>query len=90
MKHMDKSGHNIDTAISIPEFCRRFGISTPTYYSIRAKGRGPREVRIAGSVVRITPEAICDWLADAQDEEKTADQRARMKARSKYALSGGR
>ncbi|RWD88635.1 hypothetical protein [Mesorhizobium sp.] len=77
-------------AISITEFCRRFGISTPTYFKMRAEGRGPREVRMAGSVVRITPEAIRDWLADAEDEAKTAGQRARMKARSAFALAGGR
>ncbi|TIM48783.1 transcriptional regulator [Mesorhizobium sp.] len=81
---------NLDAAISIPEFCRRFGISTPTYYKMRAEGQAPREIRMVGAVVRISAEAIRDWVADAEDEVKTADQRAKMKARSEYALSGGR
>ncbi|MER8979445.1 helix-turn-helix domain-containing protein [Mesorhizobium sp. M0870] len=75
---------------SIPEFCRRFGISTPTYYKMRAEGCAPREIRLVGSVVRISAEAIRDWIADAEDEESNAVQRAKLKARSMYALSAGR
>ncbi|MER8923408.1 helix-turn-helix domain-containing protein [Mesorhizobium sp. M0802] len=77
-------------AISIPEFCRRFGISTPTYYKMRSEGRAPREIRCVGSVVRISANAIRDWIASSENEESAAVQRAKLKARSQYALSGGR
>ncbi|QIA23279.1 helix-turn-helix domain-containing protein [Mesorhizobium sp. AA22] len=79
-----------EETISIPEFCRRFRISTPTYYKMRAEGCGPRELRMAGQVVRIRPEAIRDWIADRESPTSTAAQRAKLKARSEYALSGGR
>ena len=47
-------------AFSVRDFCTRNGISTPTYYKMRAAGYGPREMRF-GSVVRISVEAEIDW-----------------------------
>ncbi|MER8464210.1 helix-turn-helix domain-containing protein [Mesorhizobium sp. M1396] len=85
------SGQELEAALSIPEFCRRFGISTPTYYKMRAEGRAPREIRMVGAVVRISADAVRDWIADAEREDAAAVQRAKLKARSIYALaSAGR
>ena len=42
------------------EFCRRNHISEPTYYKLRARGLGPKEMRL-GSAVRITRTSELDW-----------------------------
>lgn len=76
------------TSYTIAEFCRRFGISSPTYYAMRAEGRGPREIRMGRSVVRISAEAAEDWRRER--ESATDDEHyQRMKARSRHATSGG-
>jgi len=79
---------------TIPEFCQRFGISTPTYYKMRAAGIGPREMRMMGSVIRISADAVRDWIAarenpTAGEAAAQAEQAARLKLRSHYATSGG-
>jgi hypothetical protein len=48
-------------AMSINEFCWHQGISAATYYKLRKLGRGPAEMRLAGNIVRITPEAEKAW-----------------------------
>lgn len=47
----------VDTSYSssIDEFCASEGISRGQYYKLRKEGRGPREMRLAGQLVRITP-----------------------------------
>jgi hypothetical protein len=47
-------------AYSIPEFCRRHGISHGTYYNLKALGLGPREGRAMSRVI-ISTEAAADW-----------------------------
>ena len=53
----------VDTSYSssIDEFCASEGISRGQYYKLRKEGRGPREMRLAGQLVRITPEAKAEW-----------------------------
>lgn len=82
----NKADSDLEGAISIPEFCRRFDISTPTYYKMRAEGGAPREIRMVGAVVRISADAVRDWIADSEREDAAAVQRAKLKARSMYAL----
>jgi hypothetical protein len=51
-----------DNDRSIRGFCGRKQIALSSYYKMRAKGLGPRELRIPDtSIVRITPEAEADW-----------------------------
>jgi hypothetical protein len=45
---------------TIKEFCRRNGISVPTYGELRARGRGAKEMRI-GTKVLITLSAEAEW-----------------------------
>ena len=56
-------------ALSIPEFCRRFDITDVTYYRMRRQGRGPREIRLVNSVIRISDEAIRDWLREREEND---------------------
>ena len=73
---------------SIPEFCTLLVISTPTYYKMRAAGQGPREMRMVGSVVRISAEAFADWKRQREQAPDAATQKAALKARSRHAVSG--
>ncbi|HEY5131754.1 MAG TPA: hypothetical protein VIJ35_31425 [Bradyrhizobium sp.] len=47
-------------AFTLKEFCFQNRISPPTYNELRAKGRGPKEIRI-GTKVLITPKAEAEW-----------------------------
>lgn len=82
-------------AFSIREFCRKHGISVPTYYEMKRQGLGPVEMRF-GRVIRISAEAAAAWRharenptkIEAEGLERTADalrQRARQAA--KHAIA---
>ena len=47
-------------AFSIPEFCRRHGLSRGHYYNLRNLGQAPREMRL-GSRVLIAVEEAKRW-----------------------------
>jgi len=50
---------------SIPEFCRRNGISRGSYFTLREMGNAPRELRPTGKtkgIVRISAQAEADWI----------------------------
>jgi len=54
-------------AYTIPGFCRDHNIPESTYYELRKRGQGPREMR-AGRRVLITQEAAADWRAEREHE----------------------
>ncbi|MER8857414.1 hypothetical protein NKI09_07120 [Mesorhizobium sp. M0757] len=86
-KHIDRAGRD---GYSINEFCVRFAMSTATYFKMRAAGQGPREMRINGSFVRITEDAITDWKHERENDADADAHRAANKQRSQFAVSGGR
>jgi hypothetical protein len=45
---------------TIKEFCKRNRFSPTTYFELRNRGQGPREMRVLSKVL-ITPEAEHDW-----------------------------
>jgi predicted DNA-binding transcriptional regulator AlpA len=47
-------------AFSIPEFCRRHGISRSAFYNALAAGTGPRIMKV-GSRTLISREAAAEW-----------------------------
>jgi hypothetical protein len=51
----------VKAAYSIDEFCRRNSISTTTYHKLQAQGVGPRVMRLAGTLVRISADAEREW-----------------------------
>lgn len=53
----------MSSAISIAEFCREYGIGVATYYRLRQRKEGPKEIRI-GRRVLIPREAAAEWVAD--------------------------
>ena len=52
-------------AFSIPQFCAAHGISRPFYYSLKAQGIAPREMRM-GTRVLISQEAAAEWRRERE------------------------
>jgi predicted DNA-binding transcriptional regulator AlpA len=50
-------------ALTVRQFCDKYGLGRATYYDLRKKGLGPREMRIANRIIRISPQADADWVA---------------------------
>jgi hypothetical protein len=51
-----------EPSYSVLEFCRAEDISKPTYFILRSKGLGPKEMRYPGMrIVRITHRARLEW-----------------------------
>ncbi len=48
--------------LTVREFCDELGISRSTFYEWRAKGRGPRCIRLPNGEIRIRREAFERWL----------------------------
>src|SRR5262245_13315041 len=58
-------------AFTIDQLCQRHGVSHSVYYRLKAKGLGPREIKL-GTKVLITKEAAAEWRAAREAE--TAQQ----------------
>ena len=57
-------------AMSIKEFCRRYGISDSFFYKLQREGKGPRTIKIAGRKL-ITHEAAAEWRRAHEVESKS-------------------
>jgi hypothetical protein len=62
-------------AYSIATFCRRNDISKPFYFKLRAKGLGPKEIRL-GARVLITKEAAEQWRRERAKASKRSSSTA--------------
>lgn len=71
-------------SFTVPEWCEKYDVTTPTYYEAKKRGETPDEVRI-GRCVRITAEADAEW-----NERRTAAQREAREAREAAAREAGR
>ena len=76
---------------TIKEFCVRNRISNSTYFELRRRKKGPREMRVLGKVL-ISPEAETDWrraceTPDPSDQEtiERLRERGRKGGRSSIA-----
>ena len=68
-------------ASTIREFCARWKIGPTKYYKMRNDGRGPRELRVGGSI-RITAQAEADWV---REHETPTGAEARLIKREREA-----
>jgi len=68
MEDPDKDPTAERAAFTISEFCRRHGISRPTYFKERDLGRGPKEMRF-GAVVRISSAAEAEWQRERENPQ---------------------
>jgi hypothetical protein len=82
-------------AFSIPEFCRRNGISEGNYRLLRAAGKGPKEARPSGlphGTVLVTLAEEAEWQRKGQqpipEEVKAADREKRAKASAAKKAGG--
>lgn len=81
--------------VSVAEFCRMVGWSSPFYYKMRAQDLTPEETRFPEKMVRISVENIDKWMkarANPSPEEARAieAQKATLKQRSQFAIFGCR
>ncbi len=56
--------------LTIREFCCRNSLSHTSYFELRRRGQGPREMRVLSKIL-ISPEAERDW----RRERETPDER---------------
>jgi hypothetical protein len=72
---------------NIPSFCKNNDISQTTYFSLKRKGRGPREIELDGRII-ITPEAEADWRREREAEtaaKREADARHNEMLKKRHA-----
>lgn len=48
--------------LTVADICAELGISRSTFYEWRAKGRGPRCIRLPNGELRVRREAFERWL----------------------------
>jgi hypothetical protein len=68
-------------AHTIPSFCESNAMSESKYFSLKRKGKGPREIDLDGRVI-ITPEAEADWRREREAETMAKRQKAAESSRS--------
>lgn len=69
------------SAISVSQFCRKYGISNAKYYELRNAGLSPRVLAISKNLVRILPEDEDAWVAKFLVEPKAHPEKIRSKSR---------
>ncbi len=50
-------------SFSVNEFCKRHGMSRSSYYDLKKKGLGPREMSLGSRAKRISRVAEKEWIA---------------------------
>ena len=78
-----------EVAISITEFCELHRISKWSYWQLRKRGHGPKELRLPNtSVVRILPQAVQDWRAHMEKLATTKTMQLETARRAKQRAAG--
>jgi hypothetical protein len=54
-------------AFSIRGFCKVHGLSVASYYALKKVGLGPREMHLAGNLIRISAEAASAWRKEREN-----------------------
>jgi hypothetical protein len=62
-----------DQPHTIPEFCRANRLSITSYYKLRERGQGPREMHVLSRIL-ITPAAERDWRRERETPDKIDTQ----------------
>jgi excisionase family DNA binding protein len=55
------------THLTIAEVCDELGVSRSTFYDWRAKGRGPRSLRLPNGEIRIRRTELDNWLTGCEE-----------------------
>jgi hypothetical protein len=64
-------------AFTIRGFCKVHGLSVASYYALKKLGLGPREMHLAGNLIRISAEAAAAWR---KERENPKDDEAKQLA----------
>ena len=54
-------------AFTIRGFCKVHGLSVASYYALKKLGLGPREMHLAGNLIRISAEAASAWRKEREN-----------------------
>ena len=54
-------------AFTIRGFCKVHGLSVASYYALKKVGLGPREMHLAGNLIRISAEAASAWRKEREN-----------------------
>jgi len=54
-------------AFTIRGFCKVHGLSVASYYALKKLGLGPREMHLAGNLIRISAEAAAAWRKEREN-----------------------
>jgi hypothetical protein len=54
-------------AFTIRSFCKVHGLSVASYYTLKKLGLGPREMQLAGNLIRISAEAASAWRKEREN-----------------------
>jgi predicted DNA-binding transcriptional regulator AlpA len=60
-------------AISVEQFCKKYGISDGTFYNLRKKGKGPKTIKIGARRV-ITNSAALEWEQQMMAETEAVER----------------
>ena len=66
MKYVSISG-NRSTRLTIADICADLGVSRSTFYEWRAKGRGPRCIKLPNGEIRINRAEYERWLTTLEE-----------------------
>src|SRR5262249_57015692 len=56
-----------ELAFTIRTFCKAHGLSVASYYALKKLGLGPREMHLAGNLIRISAEAAAAWRKEREN-----------------------
>jgi hypothetical protein len=54
-------------ALTIRQFCNLHGLGIASYYKLKKLGLGPREMHLAGNLIRISVEAAGAWRNEREN-----------------------
>lgn len=54
--------------LTVRDFCAEIGITRATFYNWRAKGVGPRCIKLPGGEIRVRRIELDNWLANLEDD----------------------
>lgn len=61
---------------TLPQFCKRNGISLRHFYNLEKKGLAPRTMRLGDKCRRVSAQAELDWIAACEAGSVTAGEAA--------------
>ena len=78
-----------DRWLTIAQFAETVQICEATYFKLKRQGLGPEETRF-GNVVRISPDALCEWRPRMREMQATKAARPEADRRTAHSRAAGK